>query len=119
MKIIPILFAYRKNFPEKCNKTLSKLYKHLVKQKMQQKVHNIYDVFFIRHIWFQLNSGCTPLKCSIFFLAFISQFKVYCGTYCALCCAVVKQHFITTHNIALVNVDLKMQHYFDTPLELC
>ena len=30
------------------------------------------------------------------FLAFISQFKVYCAIYCALCCAVVKQDIIRT-----------------------
>ena len=38
------------NFLEKCNKTLSKIYKHLVQQKLPQKVHNTLDVFFIRHL---------------------------------------------------------------------
>ena len=46
MKVIPILFAYRENFLEKCNKTSSKIYKQLVQQKMQEKVHNI-DAFFL------------------------------------------------------------------------
>ena len=38
-------------------------------------------------------------KCSTkvqhLFLAFISQFNIYCATYCALCFAVVKEHIIT------------------------
>ena len=49
VKVIPILFAYRENFLEKCNKTSSKIYKQLVQQKMQEKVHNI-DVFFLLDI---------------------------------------------------------------------
>ena len=49
-------------------------------------------------------------KCNIFF-AFISQFKVYCATYCAIYGAVVKQHMITTpliisyHNNVFLNND--------------
>ena len=36
----------------KISKTSSKIQKHLVQQKVQQKVYHIHDVFFIRHIWF-------------------------------------------------------------------
>ena len=54
--------------------------------------------------------GMALLKCNIFF-AFISQFKVYCATYCAIYGAVVKQHMIATpliisyHNNFFLNND--------------
>ena len=32
-----------------------------------KKLRNIHDVFFIRHIWIQLNSRMSPLKRSIYF----------------------------------------------------
>lgn len=43
---------------------------------------------------------------SHFFLAFISQVKVYCGVYCALYCGVVKQHMITTAIIFSCQISL-------------
>ena len=41
------------------------------------------------------------------FLAFTSQYKAYCATYCSLCYAVVKQHIITT----AISYLLIMHHY--------
>ena len=37
-------YTWRQNFMEKCNKISSKMYKHLVQQKVQQKVRNNYVV---------------------------------------------------------------------------
>ena len=50
IKIIPILFGCKENFLEKCNKTLSKIHKQLVQQKLPQKVYNTLNVFFIKHL---------------------------------------------------------------------
>ena len=38
-----------------------------MRQKLHQNVHNIHDVFLIRHTCFQLNSGIFPLKFNIYF----------------------------------------------------
>ena len=46
LKIIPLLFACRENFLKKCTKTPCKICKHLMQQKVQQKVHNNHDVFW-------------------------------------------------------------------------
>ena len=50
---------------------------HLVQQKVQQIIHNIHDVVFIRHIWFQLNSGTSPLKYNIPFWLLYCNFKFF------------------------------------------
>lgn len=46
----------QKDLPEKMQQNLkiykSKIYKHLEQQKVQQRINNICDVFFRRHIWF-------------------------------------------------------------------
>ena len=47
---------------EKCNKTSSKISKHLVQQKVQQNLYNIHDVFFIRIFGFNLIVQRPPLK---------------------------------------------------------
>ena len=78
------LFQFRENFLVKCNKTSSKIYKHIVQQKVQQKYHNIHqDVFFIKHTRFELNSATSQLKFNIYFwllylnLKFIVQHIVH------------------------------------------
>ena len=47
---------------EKCNKTSSKISKHLVQQKVQQNLYNIHDVFFIRIFGFNLIVQRPPVK---------------------------------------------------------
>ena len=39
-------------------KNSRKIYKHLV----QQKVRNIHDISFVRHIWFRQNKGTFPIN---------------------------------------------------------
>ena len=45
-------YTWRQNFKEKYNKILSKMYKHLVQQTVQQKVHNNYVALLIKQFVF-------------------------------------------------------------------
>ena len=53
-KIILILFTWEENFLEKCSKSSSKIYKHLVEQKCNKKLAIVIMYFFIRHTLFVL-----------------------------------------------------------------
>ena len=94
MIIISILLACRENFPEKCSKVSSKMFKHLVQQKVQQKVH------FTKVLYL--------------FFAFISQLKVDCASYIALSCTIVKQHVVTAAMIFRYHINLILIN--DAPL---
>ena len=114
MIIISILLACRENFPEKCRKVSSKMFKHSVQQKVQhsvqqkvqQKVRSVHNILFTRPYLFT--------KVLYLFFAFISQLKVYCASYIALSCAIVKQHVVRTAMIFRYHINLILIN--DAPL---
>ena len=71
------------------------MHKHLLQQKLQQKVHIVYYLFFVRHIWFWENKWTSPLKCNIYFSLLYHNLKFVVQN-CALCYEFVKQYVITT-----------------------
>ena len=52
---------------ERWNKTSSKMYKHLLQQKMHQKMHSSHDIFCIRHFCLNITKEFSPIKCNIYF----------------------------------------------------
>ena len=71
------------------------MHKHLLQQKLQQKVHIVYYLFFVRHIWFWENKWTSPLKCNIYFSLLYHNLKFVVQN-CALCYESVKEYVITT-----------------------
>lgn len=73
----------QRKLSRKMKQNSCKIYKHIVQQKVQQKFHNIHDVFFIKHTRFELNSATSQLKFNIYFwllylnLKFIVQHIVH------------------------------------------